>query len=762
MKKLLLFLCTFLCSVGMWADITSPWTVSSFSGSITSNSTTISNATWTMTASTVGSSANGAPAWSVSSNKWKFGNSKNQFWSSYTISTDAFADYSVTEVEIGCYDNGSTSSSVTVKQGSTTIGSASVSTTTTSTKKTINTTAGVGGTLSITYNSDKQASYITYLKVTFTALTPATTYTVTFNANTNGTCSTASLTEASAGAGVTLPSCTPNSNYGFVGWATTNDAASANAGKATEIYYPTADVTLYAVYANLYTVTIETPTNGTLVVKNGETVVNNGDQVANGTTLNVTATPNRGYAFRNWQAVDATTHTYTTTFTYDVASNVTIKANFNELAKYTVTLADDNTELTPEYGGEAVVLPSRSAIGAYTFAGWSETNVAVETTTTPTIIEAGAYVAAANVTLYPVYTRSEAGGTTDVPVSIKIADNLPAGTNSGDKVASFTLDENVTASSTGGDDSNSSKIYGSPLSQWRFYRSDNGAMTITTTTGTLKSVSVTYSVDKNGVMLHGTDEIASGTAVENINATSITFTAGGGETGKTNGVIRITDIAVVYTVDGQTTYYLSSPSVTPTTATITLNAACTDGSLVYGTYSNNSAWVVSDDIEVSEVGVIDGELVVEHYAVGAIVPANTGVMVSALEGGDYTVNLSNEAGSSVLGTDNCLHPSSETMTGNNLFYRLTMHNGNQIGFWWGAEEGAAFSLAANKAYLAVPKSAGGSAAVRGFAFNGGEATAIKTVNTFANNAVRYNLAGQRINANVKGIVIVNGKKLLVK
>lgn len=73
-------------------------------------------------------------------------------------------------------------------------------------------------------------------------------FTVTFDAGTNGTCSTTSLTEASAGAGVTLPSCTANEGYTFVGWSTTENGTTADAGKANDKFEPTEDCTLYAVY----------------------------------------------------------------------------------------------------------------------------------------------------------------------------------------------------------------------------------------------------------------------------------------------------------------------------------------------------------------------------------------------------------------------------------------------------------------------------------------------------------------------------------
>lgn len=190
---------------------------------------------------------------------------------------------------------------------------------------------------------------------------------------------------------------------------------------------------------------------------------------------------------------------------------------------------------------------------------------------------------------------------------------------------------------------------------------------------------------------------------------------------------------------------------------VTLNSACTDENFVYGTYSSSKAWVVPSDLEVSEISIVDDALYVESYASGAVVPANTGVMVSAEDGGSYAVAFSNEAGTSVLGTENCLHPSSEPMTGDNLFYRLTMHNGTQIGFWWGAEDGAAFSLAANKAYLAVPKS---SSARTGLWF-GDDEEALEAVEM--NDATTiYTLDGVKVNELQKGLNIVNGKKVMVK
>ena len=202
-----------------------------------------------------------------------------------------------------------------------------------------------------------------------------------------------------------------------------------------------------------------------------------------------------------------------------------------------------------------------------------------------------------------------------------------------------------------------------------------------------------------------------------------------------------------------TIYYTSYPS-----ATITLASACTDGTNYFGTYSNESAFVVPADLTVSEVSVIDGALYVDEYQTGAVVPANTGVMVSSATAGDHTVMLSSETGTSVLGEDNMLKASSVAMTGNCLFYRLTMHNNETIGFWWGADEGAAFTIAANKAYLAVPKTAN---ARMGFTFGG--ATGIEAVEKSTVAADRcYDLQGRRVMQPTKGLYIVNGKKVIIK
>ncbi len=170
--------------------------------------------------------------------------------------------------------------------------------------------------------------------------------------------------------------------------------------------------------------------------------------------------------------------------------------------------------------------------------------------------------------------------------------------------------------------------------------------------------------------------------------------------------------------------------------TVSINSACNDGKdNYYGTFSAPFAFTVPSDVTVSEIGINNGKLNVQNYATGVVVPANTGVMISSDSYGEHSLTIVATTGTSVLGSDNCLRATGTGIEADDMsaadanckFYRLTMHNGTQIGFWWGAANGAAFDLGANKAYLAVPT---GVNAREGFTFDN-TATGINGVEEIA-------------------------------
>ncbi len=236
----------------------------------------------------------------------------------------------------------------------------------------------------------------------------------------------------------------------------------------------------------------------------------------------------------------------TVTVTYN-EKTATYDITVNELPKYTVTFSDGGAVTQASYGAE-VTLPSRSDISEYAFAGWSETNVEIETTTAPIIIPAGSYTPTANITLYPVYTKTEGGGgTTNKTASVTISDY--ASTNnwsSGSQYSSISLDDNIKVQAVGS--SNTGKYYTTGNGSWRIYKSENGYMKISASNGELTSATITFS---NSTLLFNSKNMTSGTAVS-LSGSSASFYAG--------GTTYITAISVDYTISGGgTTYYWSAP-----------------------------------------------------------------------------------------------------------------------------------------------------------------------------------------------------------
>ena len=123
----------------------------------------------------------------------------------------------------------------------------------------------------------------------------------------------------------------------------------------------------------------------------------------NGKTATVTPTsvssPDMSAEAKKTVTVSYTENEVTKTATYDII--------ITKRAKCTVQLADDLSELEESTAGAGVVLPTRSAIGDYTFYGWSETEVDIETSTAPTLVTIadGKYYPTENIILYPVYTK---------------------------------------------------------------------------------------------------------------------------------------------------------------------------------------------------------------------------------------------------------------------------------------------------------------------------------------------------------------------
>ena len=188
----------------------------------------------------------------------------------------------------------------------------------------------------------------------------------------------------------------------------------------------------------------------------------------------------------------------------------------------------------------------------------------------------------------------------------------------------------------------------------------------------------------------------------------------------------------------------------------------------YATYYSDKAFVVPAGMEATTVTAANdnGTLTMAwEYQAGSIVPAETAVLLrgeaktyNSCQLNDYTV---------AAPTGNLLHGSVEAATtvGGAKYYKLTYAtiNGERVlGFFWGAEDGAAFSNAAGKAYLALPAEA----AANGYRLDGGDVTGIGQIATDAQgNGQVYSISGVRMDGSKRlpaGIYVINGRKVIVK
>lgn len=177
------------------------------------------------------------------------------------------------------------------------------------------------------------------------------------------------------------------------------------------------------------------------------------------------------------------------------------------------------------------------------------------------------------------------------------------------------------------------------------------------------------------------------------------------------------------------------------------------------------AYALGDILDLTKLttakATIDGKEVSGYF-----VPANTGVLIKASFDGASSIPYYTVSGKEVAElTDNMLYPATMPMTQLTgcYFYKLAYDDYTAkkgLGFYWGAENGTAFTAKTNGAYLAVSKSTSAKSAFR---FDGTTTviSAINTENAKTGNAV-YNIQGQRVGANYKGLVIVNGKKIIKK
>lgn len=195
----------------------------------------------------------------------------------------------------------------------------------------------------------------------------------------------------------------------------------------------------------------------------------------------------------------------------------------------------------------------------------------------------------------------------------------------------------------------------------------------------------------------------------------------------------------------------------------------------YGTYYSSKAYIMPKGVKGYTITGNEGTSLVmnEAYAAGDVVPAKTALVVEGAANKYYTL-VAESTDLTPADADNKLHGSDEAETtyvdGTDVkYYKLSYNNeGNNLGFYWGSENGAAFTNGAHKAYLALGSETLLSQS-RGFSLADLAHGVTTGINTTVKSATQsnfiYDLNGRRINSlngAAKGVYIMNGQKVLVK
>ena len=232
------------------------------------------------------------------------------------------------------------------------------------------------------------------------AKAPETEYAVTVRDDGHGTGS-ADPASATAGTEITL-TATPNAGYHFKEWQVMSGDVTVRDDKFT---MPSDNVEIKVIFEEdapptptEYTVTVKTDGNGTASASHAKAVV--------GTEITLTAAPNAGYHFKEWQVMSGDVTVRDDKFTMP-GSDVEVKAIFEEdvpptPTEYTVTF--DGNDGTPSVGSMTTTkqkltsLPDASR-SKHSFNGWYTEKSGGTKITTDTVFSA-------NTTVYAHWTHT--------------------------------------------------------------------------------------------------------------------------------------------------------------------------------------------------------------------------------------------------------------------------------------------------------------------------------------------------------------------
>lgn len=432
--------------------------------------------------------------------------------------------------------------------------------------------------------------------------------------------------------------------------------------------------------------------------------------------------------------------------------------------------------------GAAIPFPTATeTIDGKTFIGWTTAAITTAQSTAPATLVNSATMGNADVNYYAVYATASGGGSTTATLT-----ESEITTNFTNTAMAYNNDPKSYNDTSDGI-TWTAKAYATKDSPWiQLRKNATVAYLKISATGNISSLKFTISNTTTGTG-QSTSEIDNhgeftGSIVLLDEATA---NATEGTLGSTNAIsnneatitptssvselyVQVTAGARIWGVE--VTYGSASYSDYCTTVTTPEDVDITIGSVGYSTlYYSDRALVVPAGVEAYTYTVTNNKLDISRmYDEDETIPAGTAVVLKASEG-NYTFAVSSQAGD--IDEDNILKGTDDaaTTTGGSYYYALSLNAQNEassVGFYWMEDNGAAFTCGAHKAYIALNKTfaelASGGTQVKSFFTLADIETAIKGIEANTENGVIYNLAGQRLSKPVKGVNIINGRKVIVK
>ena len=176
-------------------------------------------------------------------------------------------------------------------------------------------------------------------------------------------------------------------------------------------------------------------------------------------------------------------------------------------------------------------------------------------------------------------------------------------------------------------------------------------------------------------------------------------------------------------------------------------------------YYSDRSFIIPEGV-VARTYKIEGNVLSRsrEYKKGDVLPKGTAVVLEAKEG-KYIFEETSKAGET--DPNNALRGSdTKTTTSGGEVYYVFGKGSNGVGFYWKKANGKAFTTEAHKAYLVyTPSKTTNAKSFLGFDVALEiQGPTVREKTTF--DGPIYNLAGQKVDKDYKGIILVNGKKYL--